>query len=145
LISFNPSTSYLLYQQSRQEVACGCGWPGLGDIETSVTEDSYPKCGEKLQPAPGKAFSWSEPAYQQDGCITTTGEYSPAACIPLQVGEFKLQLSNIRVTQFNASSDEARFQIQMEEFTLWITQVVHLYSPQRMSYALPTALFHATS
>jgi hypothetical protein len=47
----------------------------------------------------------------------------PGRCAS-QVGEFKLQLSNIRVAQFNASSDEARFQIQMEEFTLWITQVL---------------------
>ncbi len=44
------------------------------------------------------------------------------AQVPL-VGEFTLQLSSIRVTQFNASSQEARLTIMDERFELWVTQV----------------------
>lgn len=42
--------------------------------------------------------------------------------LPL-VGDFTLQLSELRVTSFNASSDEARLSILDGHFELWITQV----------------------
>lgn len=42
--------------------------------------------------------------------------------LPL-VGDFTLQLSGIRVTQLNVSSDEAKLTIMDERFELWITQV----------------------